>query len=141
VRQFGIVGLVETWVEELGKIEKLLPECKWECQGAKRGKKKGRAAGGIITGLKLGIKEKKQEKREKEGCLERNVQIGNKWCKIMTVYSKEMKTTRRGVEDTIKEIREKSMLIQREEIEENGWEVLNGNKQVDEEGEWTYRYK
>jgi hypothetical protein len=26
------------------------------------------------------------------------------------------------------------MLIQREEIEENGWEVLNGNKQVDEEG-------
>jgi hypothetical protein len=23
-------------------------------------------------------------------------------------------------------------------IEENGWEVLNGNKQRDEEGEWTY---
>jgi hypothetical protein len=23
-------------------------------------------------------------------------------------------------------------------IEENGWEVLNGNKQEDEEGEWTY---
>jgi hypothetical protein len=23
-------------------------------------------------------------------------------------------------------------------IEENGWEVLNGNKQGDEEGEWTY---
>jgi hypothetical protein len=22
-------------------------------------------------------------------------------------------------------------------IEENGWEVLNGNKQGDEEGEWT----
>jgi hypothetical protein len=32
-------------------------------------------------------------------------EIGNKWCKIMTVYSKEMKTTRRGVEDTIKENR------------------------------------
>jgi hypothetical protein len=23
-------------------------------------------------------------------------------------------------------------------IEENGWEVLNGNKQGDEEGEWSY---
>jgi hypothetical protein len=23
-------------------------------------------------------------------------------------------------------------------IEENGWEVLNGNKQGDEEGKWTY---
>jgi hypothetical protein len=23
-------------------------------------------------------------------------------------------------------------------IEENGWEVLNGNKQEDEEREWTY---
>jgi hypothetical protein len=23
-------------------------------------------------------------------------------------------------------------------IEENGWEVLNGNKQGAEEGEWTY---
>jgi hypothetical protein len=26
----------------------------------------------------------------------------------------------------------------REWIEEKGWEVLNGNKQGDEEGEWTY---
>jgi hypothetical protein len=35
VRQFQIVRLVETWVEERSweKIEKLLPkECKWECQ-------------------------------------------------------------------------------------------------------------
>jgi hypothetical protein len=45
----------------------------------------------------LGIKEKREE-----GCMERNVQIGNKWWKLMTKYSKEMKTRRRGVEDTIK---------------------------------------
>jgi hypothetical protein len=47
VRQFEIVGLVETRIEERswGKIEKLLPkEYKWECQEAKREKKKGRAA-------------------------------------------------------------------------------------------------
>jgi hypothetical protein len=47
VRQFEIVGLVETRIEERSwkKIEKLLlKEYKRECQGAKRGKKKGRAA-------------------------------------------------------------------------------------------------
>jgi hypothetical protein len=46
VRQFEIVRLVETWVEEQSweKIEKLLPkECKWECQ-EQNAKKKGRAA-------------------------------------------------------------------------------------------------
>jgi hypothetical protein len=34
--------------------------------------------------------------------MERNVHIGNKWWKIMTIYSKEMKTTIRGVEDNNK---------------------------------------
>jgi hypothetical protein len=89
------------------------------------------------------------------------------WGKIMTTYSKETKTTRRGVEDTVKENREERMLMggdfngrigerrarnlemEREDgkrkskdkventegkrlmewIEENGWEVSNGNKQ------------
>jgi hypothetical protein len=127
----------------------------------------------IITGVKLGIKEKRQEKREEEGCMERKVHIGNKWWKIMTIYSKKMKTTRRRVEDVMKENREEFMLMggdfngrigerearnweeEREDgkrkskdkvenaeekrlmewIEENGWKVLNGNKQRDEEGE------
>jgi hypothetical protein len=90
VRQFEIVVLVETWIKERSweKIEEFLPKkYKWEYQGAKRRKKKGRAAGGIITGVKLGIKEKGEE----EGCMERNEQIGNKWWRIMTIYSKEMK--------------------------------------------------
>jgi hypothetical protein len=60
-----------------------------------KGKKKGRATGGIITGVKLGIKEKRQEKGEEEECMERKVHIGNKWWKIMTIYKKERKTTRR----------------------------------------------
>jgi hypothetical protein len=89
----------------------LLPkEYKWECQGAKRGKKKERAVRRIKAGVKLRIKEKLQEKGE-EGCMERNVQIGNRWWKLMTKYSKEMKTTRRGVEDTIKQNTEECMLI------------------------------
>jgi hypothetical protein len=74
-------------------------------------KKKGRATGGIITGMKLGIKEKRQEKGEEEGCMERKVHIGNKWWKMMTTYSKERKTTRRCVEDAMKENREDRILL------------------------------
>jgi hypothetical protein len=122
--------------------------------------------------VKLGIKEKRQENGRRR--MERKVYIGNKWWKIMTIYSKEMKTTGRRVEDVMKENREDCILLggdsngrigeretrnweeergdgktQRqggnaegkrpmEWIEENGWEVLNGNIQGDEEGEWTY---
>jgi hypothetical protein len=43
--------------------------------------------------------------------MERNVLIGNKWWKTMTIYRKEMKTTARGVEETIKENREECMLM------------------------------
>jgi hypothetical protein len=39
----------------------------------------------------LGVKDNRLEKGEEKGCMERNEQIGNKWCKIMTIYSKEMK--------------------------------------------------
>jgi peptide subunit release factor 1 (eRF1) len=80
--------------------------------------------------VKLGIKEKRQEKRQEEGCMEWKVHIGNKWWKIMITYNKEMKTTRRRVEDAMKENMEDYILL--EWIEENGWEVLNGNKQGDE---------
>jgi hypothetical protein len=123
--------------------------------------------------MKLGIKEKGEE----EGGMEKNVQIGNEWWTIMTIYSKEMKTTIIiGVEDAMKENREECMLFGgdfngriagkgarnweevREDgkrkskdkvenaegkrlmewIEKNGWEVLNGNKQGDEEGKWKH---
>jgi hypothetical protein len=43
--------------------------------------------------------------------MERKVHIGNKWWKIMTIYSKEMKTTRRRVEDAMKENREDCILL------------------------------
>jgi hypothetical protein len=43
--------------------------------------------------------------------MERNVLIGNKCWKTMTIYRKEMKKTARGVEETIKENREECMLM------------------------------
>jgi hypothetical protein len=102
--------------------------------------KKGRTSGRIITEVKLGIKEKRQEKGKEEGCMERKVHIGNKCWKIMTIYSKEMKTTRRSVEDALKKDREDRVLLGGDfigRIGERGWEILNGNRQGDEEGEWT----
>jgi hypothetical protein len=109
VRQFEVVGLVETWVEKQSweKVERTLPkEYKWEGQCSKRERKRGRAAGGIITGVKLGIEEKQKEKGEEEGYMERNVHIDNEWWKIVTVYSKEMRKTTRRVENTMKMDRE-----------------------------------
>jgi hypothetical protein len=172
------------WIKktETGKEaqrEKSLPkEYTWEGQGAKREKKKERSTGGIITGVKLGVKEKRQEKGEK-GRMERKVHRGNKWWKIMTIYSKEVKTTRGRIENGMKENKEECMLMGgdfngrigergarnweekrgdgkrksknnvenaegkrlMEPIEENGWEVLNGDKQGDEEGETVIDYE
>jgi hypothetical protein len=51
--------------------------------------------------VKLAIKEKRQEMGE-EGHVEMKIHRGNKWWKIMTIYSKDMKTTRRLVEDAVK---------------------------------------
>jgi hypothetical protein len=45
--------------------------------------------------------------------MERKVNIGNKWWKIMTIYSKEVKTIRTRVEDAMKENREECKLIGR----------------------------
>jgi hypothetical protein len=61
---------------------------KWEGEGAKRERKKGIATGGVIIVVKLGIKE---EKGEEEGCMERKVHIGNKWWKMITIYSERQK--------------------------------------------------
>jgi hypothetical protein len=82
--------------------------------GRSRGKKKkqkGESYRGITIGVKLGIKEKRQEKGEEEGCMERKVHIGSKWCRIMTIYSKEMKTTRRRVEDANIRKQERSYIL------------------------------
>jgi hypothetical protein len=43
--------------------------------------------------------------------MERKVHIDNKWRTINTIYSKEMKTRRRRVEDAMKEKREKCILL------------------------------
>jgi hypothetical protein len=43
--------------------------------------------------------------------MEGKVHIGNKWWKILTIYSKEMKTSRRRVENAMKENRQDCILL------------------------------
>jgi hypothetical protein len=133
----------------------------------KKRKEKRKSDQGINNKGEIGDLKKAPRKR-----IERKVHIGNKWWKIMPIYSKEMKITRRRVEDAMKENREDRILLGgdfngrigekgarnweeergvgkrkskdkvenaqgkrlMEWIEENVWEVLNGNKQGDKEG-------
>jgi hypothetical protein len=62
--------------------------------------------------------------------MERKVHISSKWWKIMTQYSKEVKTTRRCVEDAMKENREECMLMGEDfngRIGERNWEEERGD--------------
>jgi hypothetical protein len=43
--------------------------------------------------------------------MEGKVHIGNKWWKILTIYSKEMKITTRRVENAMKENRQDCILL------------------------------
>jgi hypothetical protein len=65
--------------------------------------------------------------------MERKVHIGNKYWKIMTIFSKEMKTVRRCVEDAMKENREECMLMGGDF---NGRIGERGARNWEEEGGW-----
>ncbi|KYM96706.1 hypothetical protein ALC62_12627, partial [Cyphomyrmex costatus] len=76
LKEWDIIGLVETWVEQKSwsKIRGKLPkEFMWKCQTARRKNRKGRAIGGIITGVRKGIEEVKDNENvsELEGMVQR----------------------------------------------------------------------
>lgn len=58
LEDFGVVALMETWLEEknIGKEEaKWSNKYNWHVKAAERAKKRGRAKGGIIVGLRKEI--------------------------------------------------------------------------------------
>lgn len=70
LKDYEMIGLTETWVDEAGwgKLYEKLPRgWKWKCQHAKRESKKGRARGGIITGVRCEIEEREIGYEEKDG--------------------------------------------------------------------------
>jgi hypothetical protein len=83
-----------------------------------------------------------QEKGEEEGCMEIKVYISNKWWKIMKICCKEMKTTRRRVEDALKENREECLFTRGDfsgRIEERGtrnWEEERGMGKENPKTRW-----
>lgn len=74
LKDYEVIGLTETWVDEAGwgKLYEKLPRgWKWKCQHAKRESKKGRARGGIITGVRCEIEEREIGYEEKDGIRKR----------------------------------------------------------------------
>lgn len=178
IRTFDVVGMMETWVEEKdwSRTEKRLPEgFRWKSQAAVREKRKGRAKGGIITGVRQEIEEVIEQNSDTPNFVKRNLKIGQRIWKIATIYSTNMRNTKKEIEQKINETREERIMIggdfnarvgeggkryQEQEretrrpakdkednnngkimlelIEDRGWEMLNGNKDGDEKGEFTY---
>ena len=90
-KQFDIIGMTETWIEE-GNWENFkdtLPnDWTWKYRQAKRSHKKGRAKGGIVTGIKRIFKEER-EGYCSDNILERRIELkGEKWS-VITVYNPE----------------------------------------------------
>jgi hypothetical protein len=71
----------------------------------KKRKEKGKSYRGNNNKDEIGDQRKKSRKGRRRRT-ERNVHIGNEWWKILTVYSKGMRTTTRRVENTMKKDRE-----------------------------------
>ncbi|KAH0820468.1 hypothetical protein GEV33_002323 [Tenebrio molitor] len=113
--EFDVVGLVETWVEEKGweRLEKRMPrEFEWKCQYAERESKKGRAKGGIIMGVKKGLEEENGSGvKEERGFMERTVKRKQRKWRIVTIYSRSMKETKRIIEERVKEQEEGTLVI------------------------------
>jgi hypothetical protein len=113
--EFDVVGLVETWVEENAweRLERKMPrEFEWKCQYAERESKKGRVKGGIIMGVKKGLEEENgSEAKEERGFMERTVKRKQRKWRIVTIYSRSMKETKRIIEERVKEQEEGTLVI------------------------------
>jgi hypothetical protein len=115
--EFDVVGLVETWVEAKGweRLERRMPrEFEGKCQYAERESKKGRAKGGIIMGVKKGLEEENgSEAKEERGFMERTVKRKQRKWRIVTIYSRSMKETKRIIEERVKEQEEGTLVIRK----------------------------
>ncbi|KYN38116.1 hypothetical protein ALC56_07516 [Trachymyrmex septentrionalis] len=127
LKDFDVIGLSETWVEEAGwgKIKEKMPDgWRWKCQPARREKKRGRAMGGIITGIRKEIEERSRSEEEVEGIQQREVVVDEERWRIVTVYNKE------GSKEELDRLKE--MIGEREE--ENMIIVGDFNARIGKEG-------
>lgn len=84
LKNWEVIVLIETWVEEKGwrRWKERMPNgYKWGIQYAERRNKKGRAMGGMIMGMKEGLMEKGEEMVTKtEGLIAGRIKVtGESW--------------------------------------------------------------
>ncbi|KYN08220.1 hypothetical protein ALC62_00795 [Cyphomyrmex costatus] len=167
LKEWDIIGLVETWVEQKSwsKIRGKLPkEFMWKCQTARRKNRKGRAIGGIITGVRKGIEEVKDNENGTwriatvyiNGDMEEKLKMIVERIKERDNQGEHILlggdfNARTGTEGALvegmeeeKERCSKDKKINKDGrilikvMEEEGWGIMIGRKQGDEKGEWTY---
>ena len=91
IKEFDVVGLVETWVEEKHKtkLEKILPKgYRWRITPATREKRMGRARKGMVTGIREDIEEEcERDWQITEDIHIRHIRLANKerW-RFIAVY-------------------------------------------------------
>ncbi|EZA50989.1 hypothetical protein X777_10537 [Ooceraea biroi] len=159
IKEWDVIGLVETLLveEEWGKIRNKVPmEFDWRVQMAKKEGKRGRAKEGIMMGVRKGlegekwkigtvyIREKVEEMLKKIGRIREGGEREEGWI-VGGDYN--ARTGERGVmeewwDGVERRSKDKIMNKQGEEmikwIEEEGWGIMNGAKEGDEEGEMTF---
>ncbi|XP_063921158.1 golgin subfamily A member 6-like protein 7 [Zophobas morio] len=136
VEKFDVMGLTETWVqrENWKKLEETLPQ-EYMSRGDK-GQEKREKSGGILMGIRKEMQELEKGNNNKHGLMKNVIQLNNNRWEIITVYSKKMEETKINIEKETKDkANNKEGKILWEITEEMGWEILNGKKERDEEGE------
>lgn len=128
IREFDVVSLSETWVEEKGKkglLEILPKEFKWEVIPAERVNRKGRAKGGFVIGIKGSlIKGKNLEIKEiNKGLIRTDIESKRDKMRIWSVYNSG------EIEKIIEE-------IDKEEVNEERLTIVGGdfNVRIGEKG-------
>nr|XP_034194798.1 uncharacterized protein LOC117611018 [Osmia lignaria] len=149
IKEWDVVILIETWLEEKGwdRIRDRMPKgYRWEAQLAKRKNKKGRAMGGMIMGVKKGILGKEggiRVEEEKEGIIMAECKGGKLNWRIVGVYvNGDMEAKIKDLRPWLEEIGEgRRTIIGGDFNARTGEEVGSKREEEDEEGEEKRRSK
>lgn len=115
LKEWDVMVLIETWVEEKGwnKIRRKLSEgYKWGMQGATKKGKRGRVVGGILMDIRSDLIEEGIEINvEDEGVLVKKIRRGSEKWRIIGVYvSKGMEVMSNSLEKEVDK-REKELIV------------------------------
>lgn len=115
IKEYDVVGLSETWVDDQAweEMKNILPdEYTWKVTPAKKEHRVGRASGGIITGLKKDIEEENPQETGNDSMQIRKAKIDGKLWKFVTVYNRGGNPeTLNRLEEMIDEAQEENLVL------------------------------